>query len=125
MSTAIEHVLDETRHFEPAPEFSKLAHVKSLAEYERLYEQSIDDPETFWGNAASELHWFKKWDRVLNADNAPFFKWFEGGKTNLAYNCLDRHLKTWRKNKAAIIWEGEPYGQRSILTYRELHRQVS
>jgi acetyl-CoA synthetase len=125
VSTAIEHVLEEKRHFEPTSEFSSLAHVKSMEEYEKLYEESIADPDTFWAKAAEELHWFKKWDRVLNADNRPFYKWFEGATTNVAYNCLDRHLQTWRKNKAAIIWEGEPYGQRSILTYRELHRQVS
>lgn len=125
MSTQIEHVLQESRHFEPSAEFVELARVKSRAEYDAMYRESIEKPDVFWAKAAEELHWFKKWDRVLNEDNPPFFKWFEGGQTNLAYNCLDRHLATWRKNKAAIIWEGEPYGQRSILTYRELHRQVS
>jgi acetyl-CoA synthetase len=124
VSVAIDHVLEEKRHFEPSDEFAKKSKVRSLEEYERMYRESIDDPEAFWAKAASELHWFKKWKRVLNDDNAPFYKWFEGGKTNVAYNCLDVHLKTWRKNKAAIIWEGEPYGQRTILTYRELHRQV-
>ncbi|MBX7256072.1 MAG: acetate--CoA ligase [Candidatus Hydrogenedentes bacterium] len=124
VSVAIDHVLVENRHFEPSTEFSKKAKVRSSEEYERMYRESIEDPEAFWGKAASELHWFKKWKRVLNDDNAPFYKWFEGGKTNVSYNCLDVHLKTWRKNKAAIIWEGEPYGQRTILTYRELHRQV-
>ncbi|MCC6796378.1 MAG: acetate--CoA ligase [Candidatus Hydrogenedentes bacterium] len=124
MSTQIEHVLHESRRFAPSEEFSKLARVKSKAEYEAMYKESIDNPEAFWAKAAEELHWFKKWDRVLNDDKPPFYKWFEGGQTNLSYNCLDRHLTTWRKNKAAIIWEGEPYGQRQILTYRELHRQV-
>ncbi len=121
---AIDHVLEETRHFEASPEFVKLSRVKSMEEYQKLYEQSITDPEAFWASAAKELHWFKKWKRVLNDDHPPYFKWFEGGKTNMAFNCLDRQLKTWRKNKAAIIWEGEPYGERRILTYRELHRQV-
>ena len=124
MSTAIDHVLDETRAFKPSQEFRKQAQIKSIDEYQKLYEQSINDPETFWGKAAEELHWFKKWDRVLNKDNAPFYKWYEGGTTNISYNCLDRHLTTWRRNKAAIIWEGEPYNERRILTYRELHRQV-
>ena len=125
MSTAIDHVLTETRLFQPDESFSKQATVKSREEYDRLYQQSIEDPEGFWGKVAKELHWFKKWKRTLNKDNAPFYKWFEGGTTNVSYNCLDRHLTTWRKNKAAIIWEGEPYGERRILTYRELHRQVS
>jgi len=125
LSTAIDHVLTETRLFEPSPEFKAKAVVPSREEYNRLYRESLENPDAFWGKAAEELHWFKKWDRVLNDDNAPFYKWYEGGQTNLSYNCLDRHLTTWRKNKAAIIWEGEPYGQRTILTYRELHRQVS
>ncbi|NUM52028.1 MAG: acetate--CoA ligase [Candidatus Hydrogenedentes bacterium] len=125
MSTQIEHVLHEARRFEPSEEFSKLARVKSREEYDVMYRESIEKPDVFWAKAAEELHWFKKWDRVLNDDRPPFYKWFEGGETNVSYNCLDRHLATWRKNKAAIIWEGEPYGQRSILTYRELHRQVS
>ena len=81
-------------------------------------------PRPKWGEVAGNLHWFKKWDRVRNWDNPPFAKWFEGGKTNLSYNCLDRHLHTWRRNKAAIHWEGEPVGERRTLTYLELHRQV-
>jgi acetyl-CoA synthetase len=125
MSTAIDHVLEETRLFEPPDDFRQLAHVKSREEYEQLYKESIENPDEFWAKAAGELHWFKKWDRVLNNENPPYYKWFEGGQTNLAYNCLDRHLSTWRKNKAAIIWEGEPYGERKMFTYRELHRQVS
>jgi len=124
MTEAIEHVLNETRTFEPAPEFVANAHLKSRDEYDRLYQESIENPEAFWGNVAEEFHWFKRWDRVLNADTPPFYKWFEGGKTNIAYNCLDRHLPTSRKNKAAIIWEGEPGDQR-VLTYQQLHREVS
>ncbi len=125
MSTEIEHVLDETRLFEPDAEFVGQAQIKSFEEYQKLYRQSMEDPEAFWSEAAEELHWFKKWERVLNEDDAPFYKWFEGGTTNLSYNCLDRHLSSWRKNKAALIWEGEPYGERRILTYRELHRLTS
>ena len=125
MSNAIDHVLNESRTFEPSDAFRKDSHVKNLEEYQRLYQESIDNPEGFFAKVADELHWFKKWDRVLNADDAPFYKWFEGGKINVCYNCVDRHLATWRKNKAAIIWEGEPYGERRMITYRELHRQVS
>ncbi|MBI4558149.1 MAG: acetate--CoA ligase [Candidatus Hydrogenedentes bacterium] len=124
MSVAIDHVLEETRRFTPDDEFRKLANLKSFEEFERLYKQSLEDPDAFWGKFAKELHWFKRWKRVLNKDNAPFFKWFEGGTTNICYNCLDRHLSTWRKNKAAIIWEGEPYGERRMFTYLELHRLV-
>lgn len=125
MEAAIDHVLEEKRHFEPDTSFVEQAQLASIAEYRNLYQRSIDAPESFWADMASELHWFKRWDRVLNDDNPPFYKWFEGGTTNISYNCLDRHLATWRKNKAAIIWEGEPYGERKIYTYRELHRQVS
>ena len=116
--------MNETRKFSPPEAFSKKASISSWAQYEAMYQESIKEPEKFWGKVAEELHWFKKWDRVRNWDNAPFAKWFEGGKTNLAYNCLDRHLTTARKNKVAILWEGEPVGQRMALTYLELHRQV-
>ena len=104
------------------PEFSQHAHIKSLAEYERLYKESIDDPDKFWSRIANELHWFKKWDKVLEW-NCPWAKWFVGGQINLSYNCLDRHVQTARKNKAAIIWESEP-GEVRTLTYQQLHREV-
>ena len=124
MSGNIESVLKETRKFPPPEAFSRNAAISSWKQYETLYQESIKNPEKFWGDVASQLHWFKKWDRVRNWDKAPFARWFEGGKTNLSYNCLDRHLSTWRRNKAAIIWEGEPVGERRTLTYLELHRQV-
>ena len=95
-----------------------------MDQYREIYRQATEDPEGFWGRfAEKELHWFEKWSRVLEWD-APFAKWFVGGKTNMSYNCLDRHLLTWRKNKAAIIWEGEP-GDERVLTYQELHRRVA
>ncbi len=97
--------------------------IRTQEEYQQLYRKSIDLPEKFWGDVASEFHWFRKWDRVLNWENPPFAKWFEGGKTNLSYNCLDRHLAA-RGNKPAIIWEGEPNEDRRVLTYAELHREV-
>jgi acetyl-CoA synthetase len=118
----IESVLKEDRVFEPPKEFSAKAHIKSLEEYETLYRQALDDPEGFWAGMANELDWFKPWEKVLEW-NPPFAKWFVGGRTNIAYNCLDRHLTTARKNKAAIIWEGEP-GDERILTYQTLHREV-
>jgi len=123
MSQQIDHVLEETRLFEPSPEFSAAATVKTRAEYDALYKKSIEDPETFWAGVAEELHWFKKWDRVCNKDNMPFVKWFEGAKTNITYNCLDRHALGSRANQPAILWEGEP-GDEVTLTYSELHKQV-
>jgi len=123
MSDNIEHVLEETRTFDPSSDFVNQARMKDKEEYDKLYQHSIDDPESFWGSVAGDLHWFKKWDRVLNNDNPPFYKWFEGAKTNISYNCLDRHLTTSRKNKAAIIWEGEP-GDSRTYTYQQLHREV-
>jgi acetyl-CoA synthetase len=103
----IESRLNEQRVFKPSPEFSASAHIGNLAEYEAMSKAALADPEKFWADIASELHWFQKWHTVLEW-NFPFSKWFIGGKTNLSYNCIDRHLTTWRKNKVAILWEGEP-----------------
>ena len=122
-SPNIDSILNETRVFEPSPEFSQQAHIKSLEEYERLYAEAEADPEGFWGRIAGDLHWFRKWDKVLEW-NAPWAKWFVGGQINLSYNCLDRHVATWRRNKAAIIWEGEP-GEVRTLTYQQLLIEVS
>lgn len=118
----IESQLNEQRVFKPSPEFSAAAHIKSLAEYEAISKAALADPEKFWADVASELHWFKKWHTVLEW-KYPFAKWFIGGKTNLSYNCLDRHLTTSRKNKVAILWEGEP-GDVRALSYQMLHREV-
>src|SRR5947209_16809 len=96
----ITSVLKEKRLFPPSAEFAAAAQVKSLAEYERLWQQAKDDPEKFWADQAKELHWFKRWDKVL-VWNEPFAKWFVGGQINVCYNCLDRHLTGPRKNKAA------------------------
>jgi acetyl-CoA synthetase len=119
----IESVLQETRLFNPPPEFSQHAYIRSLREYEQLYDKAKANPEKFWEELAEqELVWFQKWDKVLDWQ-PPFAKWFVGGKLNISYNCLDRHLTTWRRNKAAIIWEGEP-GDSRTLTYAQLHREV-
>jgi acetyl-CoA synthetase len=118
----IESVLKEERVFAPAKEFSAKAHINGLQEYDQLCQQAQDDPEGFWASMAKELDWFKPWEKVLEW-TPPFAKWFVGGRTNIAHNCLDRHLTTARKNKAAIIWEGEP-GDERILTYQALHREV-
>lgn len=118
----ITSVLEENRLFFPSKEFSNNAFIKSMAQYKKMYKESILNPEKFWGEIADELHWFKIWKRVKQW-NSPNAKWFIGGKTNLCYNCVDRHLTTWRRNKAAIIWEGEP-GETRILTYQTLYRDV-
>ncbi|MGK7892047.1 MAG: acetate--CoA ligase [Leptolyngbyaceae cyanobacterium] len=119
----IESVLHEDRVFEPPAEFSQKARIKSLDEYNQLYEKAKANPEQFWAELAeSELHWFKKWDTVLDWQ-PPFAKWFVGGKINISYNCLDRHLTTERRDKTALIWEGEP-GDSRTFTYAELHAEV-
>lgn len=118
----ITSVLKETRSFPPAPEFQAQAHIKSQAEYEALCKRAADDPEGFWAEQAEALAWFRKWDKVL-VWNEPFAQWFVGGKINASYNCLDRHLEGPRKNKAAIVWEGEP-GDTRVLRYQDLHREV-
>src|ERR687883_705051 len=119
----IESVLHEERVFPPPESFSRSALIKSMEELEELRAEAQRSPEAFWGRMSEELHWFKKWDTVLEW-NLPHARWFVGGKTNISYNCLDRHLQTWRRNKAAIIWEGEP-GEQRTLTYAQLHREVS
>ncbi|HEY5600292.1 MAG TPA: acetate--CoA ligase, partial [Candidatus Manganitrophaceae bacterium] len=120
--TDITSVLHERRLFKPKKEFSRQAHIKSLKEYQRLRKKAEKDPEAFWAGLAKELVWFKPWKKTLDW-KPPFAKWFVGGKINVSFNCLDRHLDGWRKNKAAIIWEGEP-GDSRTLTYQDLHREV-
>ena len=114
----IDALLQEDRRFPPPGEFAKRANVRDRG----VYDRAEKDPEAFWSGFAEELHWFKKWDTVLEWD-APFAKWFVGGKINMSYNCLDRHLSTERRNKAALIWEGEP-GDWRVYTYRDLYREV-
>ncbi len=118
----IEAVLKEDRVFQPSSSFVEKAKFNQLAQYEAMYKESLDNPEVFWGKAASQLHWFKPWSKVLEW-NAPNARWFVGGKTNISYNALDRHLDSWRRTKAALIWEGEP-GDSRVLTYQDLHREV-
>jgi acetyl-CoA synthetase len=118
----LDSTLRENRVF-PVPEaFAQNAHVKSLAEYEEMYQRSIADPEAFWAGIAQELHWFEPWTKVLEW-NLPWAKWFVGGKLNLCYNCVDRHALGGRKDKVAILWEGEP-GEVRKLTFGELHVEV-
>ncbi len=119
---AIESVLNESRVFPPRADFAANAEIKSFEEYEKLYEEAATDVPAFWAKQAEALDWFQKWDTVLEW-NEPFAKWFIGGRINISYNCLDRHLKTWRRNKAAFIWEGEP-GELRTLTYQQLYTEV-
>ena len=121
-SGKIESVLTEVRKFEAPAEFSSRAWIKSLAEHEALRRRAEDDPEGFWAECARNLDWFKPFDKVLEWE-FPFAKWFVGGTLNASYNCLDRHLKGARRNKAAIIWEGEP-GDSRVLTYQMLADEV-
>src|SRR5213596_3694260 len=118
----IESHLKEKRVFKPAKEFSAKARIKSLDQYRRMYRESIKSPEKFWAREANELVWAKRWRKVMQW-KPPFAQWFIGGKLNLSENCLDRHLTTHRRNKAAILWEGEP-GEKRTLTYQQLHREV-
>jgi len=120
----LETILDESREFPPPEPFRNGSHVSSFEAYQELYKKSVDDPEAFWSEVAEELDWHKKWDKVLDETEAPFYKWFVGGKTNISENCLDRHLKSATRNKAAIIWEGEP-GEERVLTYWDLWREVN
>ena len=122
-------MLNEERLFPPDKEFSKRAHIKSLAQYRKIYKESIESPEVFWDKQArNELVWSQPWKKTLQW-KAPNAKWFVGGKLNVSVNCLDRYLDTATANKAALIWEGEPAtngtpGEERVLTYRQLHREV-
>jgi acetyl-CoA synthetase len=108
-------------YYTPSAEIMAAARVK---EYDSSYLDSIQDPQNFWTGQASELEWFKPWEQVLDESNPPFYKWFVGGKTNIVHNAIDRHIKTYRKNKLALIWEGEPGDIRSF-SYHALNREVS
>ncbi len=121
-SSHITSVLKETRTFPPPAEFAANAHIGSVAQYEQLFQRAKEDPEGFWAEQAEALAWFTRWDKVL-VWNEPHARWFDGGRINASVNCLDRHLAGPRRNKAAIIWEGEP-GDVRVLTYQMLHREV-
>jgi acetyl-CoA synthetase len=127
--TAIDSFMAEGRKFPPPPEISKKAHIKSMEQYQEMYDESVKNPDKFWLREADTVDWYKKptkareykWD---TANRIIDVKWFEDGELNVSYNCLDRHLNTWRKNKAAIIWQGEPEEDTKIYTYQDLHREV-
>lgn len=122
----IEVHMDEKRTFPPSKEFRDKAHIKGIDEYEKIYKRSVEDPEGFWAEMAEkQLTWFKKWDRVLEWNfDKPEIKWFQGGKLNVSYNCLDRHINTPKRNKAALIWEGDD-GTYKTYTYQQLYHEVN
>ena len=126
---SIESAQKENRIFPPPPAISAKAWIKSREQYDQMYRESIDRPEDFWSKIAGELHWFKKWDRVLEW-NLPNAKWFVGGKTNLSYNCLDHQIEKGRGEKTAILWEGEPEaaagkgGEVRRISFEQLRDQV-
>src|ERR1043166_3902168 len=105
----IRSVAGASEKYPPPGDFSAKAHIVSLADYERMYRRSIEQPEAFWGEVAADFHFYKKWDRVLDWQ-PPFAKWFAGGTTNISYNCLERQIARGRGNHTAILWQGEPVG---------------
>jgi len=122
----IESMMDEKRHFAPPADSRGRAHVSGEAAREALVRRAAEDPEGFWGERAAQLiDWFRPWDTVLDADmNEPRIEWFKGGRLNVAHNCLDRHVAGNRRNKAAIIWQGEPEEDVRVLTYQMLYDEV-
>src|SRR3989304_3094889 len=122
---SIDVLLQEKRVFPPPAELQEKAHIKGAEEYERLYRESVEDPDGFWGRMGGILDWSKKWDKGSEWDfHKPRIKWYLNGKLNASYNCLDRHLSTWKRNKAAIIWEGDD-GTTKTYTYQQLSREVN
>ncbi|MFN7209747.1 MAG: acetate--CoA ligase, partial [Aggregatilineales bacterium] len=115
MTDAAQPPVNTAELYMPSPEVVEQAIVK---DYDALYRRAAEDPEGFWAEQAETLEWFKRWDKVLETARAPFYQWFVGGKINIAYNALDRHVKTWRKNKIALIWEGEAGDTRTYSYYR-------
>ncbi|MEJ5298034.1 MAG: acetate--CoA ligase, partial [Armatimonadota bacterium] len=116
---AIEALLKENRSFPPPEDFARQANLNDP----EIYTRAAEDPEAFWADVARGLDWFHPWEQVLHWE-VPFAKWFVGGKLNACYNCVDRHVRTARRNKAAIIWEGEN-GESRVLTYWDLYREVN
>jgi acetyl-CoA synthetase len=113
--------------FPVPPQVREKSFIKSKEEYEKMYKESIDDPEGFWAKQAERLDWYKKWDKVMDYSfkDDIYVKFFEGGKLNVSYNCLDRHMKDGKKNKAAIIWEGNDPSENKTFTYADMYREVN
>lgn len=125
---SVQNLMTESRVFYPSQDFVNKAKVNSRQQRDELYRKSAEQPEQFWAEMAEEhIEWFKKWDAVEEYDFTDniFINYYRGAKLNASYNCLDRHLTTWRRNKAALIWQGEPYEESRTYTYLQLHREVS
>ncbi len=120
----MDSILKETRVFNPSPEFMKTGYVTNMEQYKKMHKDSIENPEKFWGKAAETLDWFRKWDKVWESTDLFPGKWFIGGKLNVSYNCIDRHIKNGRRDQVAIIWEGDD-GTEKKFTFMELLKQVS
>ena len=113
--------VNDQKFYYPSEEITKNANVQ---EYDKMYKYSVENREKFWAEQAEYLHWYKKWDKVLDNSNPPFYKWFVGAKTNIIHNAIDRHQLTPTRNKLAFIWEGEP-GDVRTFSYHALNREVS
>ena len=117
--------MSNIKKFSPNPDFSANAHISSLEKYQELYKESIENPAGFWGKVAERLHWTRKWETVVEYDFVKAdIKWFEGGKLNVSYNCLDRHVEAGHGNKTALIWEGNDPKESKTFTYSELLTDV-
>jgi len=125
MSTEIVSMLKEGRSFSPPEELERSAHVAGREQYDELYRQSVEDPEGFWAQQAREhLEWIEPWKSVFSGTFDRGVEWFGGGKLNASSNCLDRHVGSWRRTKAALIWQGEQREEQRTLTYQQLYREV-
>ena len=125
MTVAEDNVL-EGKVFEVPESFRRDAHISSVEQYQEMYKRSLENPDEFWAEAAERLTWFKKWDQVQNHDFANAkIRWYEGGKLNAAYNCLDRHLNTDVADKVAFYWEGDDPNNSRTITYRDLWEEVT
>lgn len=126
-SGSVDTLLNEKRTFSPPQSFVQKARINSREQYEEMWRKSIEHPDQFWGQMAEEhISWFKKWDTVeeYSFQDDVFVRYYQGAKLNASYNCLDRHLQSWRRNKAALIWQGEPLEESRTYTYQQLHREV-
>lgn len=117
--------MSDVKKFSPSPDFSAKAHISTLEKYQKLYKKSVEDPAGFWGKIAERLHWTKKWGNVVEYDFVKAnIKWFDGGKLNVSYNCLDRHVEAGHGDKTALIWEGNNPNESKTFTYSELLNDV-
>ncbi len=126
-TSSVKSLLTEERVFPPPQNFVEKARIKSREQYDELWRKSIECPDEFWGEMAEEhIEWFKKWEAVeeYSFQDDVYVRYYRGAKLNATYNCLDRHLNSWRKNKAALIWQGEPMEESRTYTYAQLHREV-